>query len=91
MDGQNRPRAAGGFGGLRALSLFVHKHLNLDKKKDGTERVYFMGKFAEADAVVSRISICRKCKARNKNTARKCRKCGSVYMRPKRKDIRVKK
>jgi len=50
-----------------------------------------MGKFAEADAVISKISICRKCKTRNKNTAKKCRKCGSIYMRPKRKDIRVKK
>jgi ribosomal protein L40E len=50
-----------------------------------------MGKFAEADAVISRITICRKCKARNKDTAKKCRKCGSIYMRPKRKDIRVKK
>jgi len=50
-----------------------------------------MGKFAEADAVIAKIAICRKCKARNKNTAKKCRKCGSIYMRPKRKDIRVKK
>ena len=50
-----------------------------------------MGKFAEADAVISKISICRKCKTRNKSTAKKCRKCGSIYMRPKRKDIRVKK
>ena len=50
-----------------------------------------MGKFAEADAVISKIAICRKCKARNKNTSKKCRKCGSIYMRPKRKDIRVKK
>ena len=50
-----------------------------------------MGKFAEADALISNISICRKCKARNKRSSLKCRKCGSVYMRPKRKDIRVKK
>jgi ribosomal protein L40E len=50
-----------------------------------------MGKFAEADAVISNIFICRKCKARNKRTALKCRKCGSVWMRAKRKDIRAKK
>ena len=50
-----------------------------------------MGKFAEADAVISNIFICRKCKSRNKRNAEKCRKCGSIWMRPKRKDIRVKK
>ena len=50
-----------------------------------------MGKFAESDAVISNIFICRKCKARNKRNSKKCRKCGSVYMRTKRKDIRVKK
>ena len=50
-----------------------------------------MGKFAEADAVISNIFICRKCKARNKRDAKMCRKCGSIYMRAKRKDIRVKK
>jgi len=50
-----------------------------------------MGKFAEADAAISRIAICRKCKARNKRNSEKCRRCGSIYMRPKRKDIRVKK
>jgi ribosomal protein L40E len=89
-------------------SLFVHKHLNLDKKKDGTKGLCLsaspckgdvwkfpgeitMGKFAEADAAISNIFICRKCKARNKRGSKKCRKCGSVYMRAKRKDIRVKK
>ncbi len=50
-----------------------------------------MGKFAEADAYISNIFICRKCKARNKRNSLKCRKCGSTYMRAKRKDIRVKK
>jgi ribosomal protein L40E len=50
-----------------------------------------MGKFAEADAVIQNIVICRKCKTRNKRGVEKCRKCGSHYMRPKRKDIRVKK
>ncbi|MEW6528914.1 MAG: 50S ribosomal protein L40e [Candidatus Micrarchaeota archaeon] len=50
-----------------------------------------MGKFAEADVEIAKIVICRKCKARNKKGATKCRKCGSVYMRPKRKDIRAKK
>jgi len=50
-----------------------------------------MGKFPEADKRLSEILICRKCKSRNKKTAKKCRKCGSAYMRPKRKEIRVKK
>ncbi|MGV8176587.1 MAG: 50S ribosomal protein L40e [Candidatus Bilamarchaeaceae archaeon] len=50
-----------------------------------------MGKFPEADAQISKITICRRCKARNKAGIEKCRKCGSVYMRPKRKDIRAKK
>ncbi|MBM3228933.1 50S ribosomal protein L40e [Candidatus Parvarchaeota archaeon] len=50
-----------------------------------------MGKFAEADAEISKLAICRKCKARNKKTAEKCRKCGYKWMRPKRKDLRAKK
>lgn len=50
-----------------------------------------MGKFAEADAIIANIFICKKCKARNKRGTKKCRKCGSIYLRPKRKDIRVKK
>ena len=50
-----------------------------------------MGKFAEADAIISNIFICRKCKARNKRGAAKCRKCGYGSLRPKRKDIRAKK
>ncbi len=50
-----------------------------------------MGKFPEADAEIMNIFICRKCKSRNKRGAEKCRKCGSKWMRPKRKDIRVKK
>lgn len=50
-----------------------------------------MGKFAEADAEIIKIAICRKCKSRNKKGVAKCRKCGSTFLRPKRKDIRVKK
>lgn len=50
-----------------------------------------MGKFAEADQDIIKIVICRKCKARNKKGVVKCRKCGSVFFRPKRKDIRTKK
>lgn len=50
-----------------------------------------MGKFIEADAEIVKIVICRKCKARNKKRIAKCRKCGSIFMRPKRKDIRAKK
>ena len=50
-----------------------------------------MGKFAEADAVISTIAICKKCKARNKRGVKLCRKCGYKALRPKRKDIRAKK
>ncbi|HQT45330.1 MAG TPA: 50S ribosomal protein L40e [Candidatus Micrarchaeota archaeon] len=50
-----------------------------------------MGKFAEADAEISLIVICKSCKARNKKGAEKCRKCGYKVLRPKRKDIRSKK
>ena len=50
-----------------------------------------MGKFPLADAHISKLVICRKCKARNKKGVERCRKCGYSYLRPKRKDIRVKK
>jgi ubiquitin-large subunit ribosomal protein L40e len=50
-----------------------------------------LGKFAEADALISNIFICKKCKARNKRNSVHCRKCGYTYLRPKRKDIRAKK
>ena len=50
-----------------------------------------MGKFPIADAHISKIVICKKCKSRNKATVERCRKCGYRYLRPKRKDIRVKK
>ena len=50
-----------------------------------------MGKFPEADAELSKITICRKCKTRNKKGVPKCRNCGSPHLRPKRKEIRAKK
>jgi ribosomal protein L40E len=50
-----------------------------------------MGKFPLADEVLGKIVICRKCKARNHAGTLKCRKCGSIYLRPKRKEKRVKK
>ncbi len=50
-----------------------------------------MGKFPEADAQLSKIWVCRKCKSRNKKGAEKCRKCGSKDLRPKKKDVRAKK
>ena len=53
--------------------------------------VPIMGKFPLADQVLTSMVICRKCKARNKAGIEKCRKCGSTYLRPKRKDKRVKK
>jgi len=50
-----------------------------------------MGKFPQADAELSKVWICRKCKARNKKGAKKCRKCGYPHLRPKRKDMKAKK
>jgi ribosomal protein L40E len=50
-----------------------------------------MGKFPLADASITRIWICRKCKGRNRQGAEKCRRCGSKYLRPKNKELRVKK
>jgi large subunit ribosomal protein L40e len=49
-----------------------------------------MGKFPIADAELAKIKICKKCKARNFYGAVKCRKCGSPYLRPKRKDLKTK-
>ena len=48
-----------------------------------------MGKFPEADAEIVKVKICLRCKARNPITAKKCRKCGSTYFRPKRKERKV--
>ena len=50
-----------------------------------------MGKFPEADAEITKVWICRRCKARNKAGMKKCRKCGSEYLRPKNKEIKSKK
>ena len=50
-----------------------------------------MGKFPEADAELIKILVCRKCKTRNKKDLKKCRKCGSIFLRPKRREIRAKK
>jgi large subunit ribosomal protein L40e len=50
-----------------------------------------MGRFPIADEELSKIVICRKCKARNKKGTEKCRKCGSSALRPKTKDLRAKK
>lgn len=50
-----------------------------------------MGKFPLADNVLGHMVVCRKCKARNRVGVEKCRKCGSTYLRPKRKEKRVKK
>ena len=50
-----------------------------------------MGKFQIADDQLVKIWICRKCKGRNRANAEKCRRCGYRYLRPKRKEKRVKK
>ena len=50
-----------------------------------------MGKFPEADARIAAVWICSRCKSRNKRGAKKCRDCGSRYLRPKNKEIRAKK
>ncbi len=50
-----------------------------------------MGKFPIADAEIAKIWICKRCKSRNHAGSEKCRKCGSKYLRPKRKALRAKK
>ncbi len=50
-----------------------------------------MGKFAIADEEIAKVWICRRCKARNRAGATKCRKCGYKYLRPKHKELRTKK
>jgi large subunit ribosomal protein L40e len=50
-----------------------------------------MGKFPEADAVLMNIVVCKRCKTRNKKNVEKCRKCGSEFLRPKRRELRAKK
>ena len=46
-----------------------------------------MGKFPIADAKLRAISICKKCKARNKTGVEKCRKCGYKFLRVKKTEI----
>ncbi len=50
-----------------------------------------MGKFSLADELLTSTWVCRRCKARNRAGVTKCRKCGSRYLRVKRKEARVKK
>jgi large subunit ribosomal protein L40e len=61
------------------------------KESKGKSRCYIMGKFPLADAELTKIWICRRCKARNRAGSKMCRKCGYKVLRPKRKDARVKK
>ncbi|VVB57286.1 50S ribosomal protein L40e [uncultured archaeon] len=64
--------------------LYIHNSISLNIILRG----YHMGKFPEADALIAKIVICRKCKSRNKLGVEHCRKCGYKYLRPKK---RVKK
>ncbi len=50
-----------------------------------------MGKFPIADAEIAKIWICKRCKARNAAGAKKCRKCGYGFLRPKNKETKAKK
>lgn len=50
-----------------------------------------MGKFAIADEQLAMVWICRRCKARNKAGVEICRKCGYRHLRPKNRELRVKK
>jgi large subunit ribosomal protein L40e len=50
-----------------------------------------MGRSPLADAELSKIWICKKCKARNRAGSTKCRRCGYPALRPKRKDVKAKK
>ncbi len=50
-----------------------------------------MGKFPIADEELAKVAICRRCKARNRAGAAKCRKCGYHDLRPKHKELKTKK
>ncbi|MEM3841519.1 MAG: 50S ribosomal protein L40e [Candidatus Micrarchaeaceae archaeon] len=50
-----------------------------------------MGKFPIADLELSKVKICKKCKARNSAKSTMCRKCGYKYLRPKNKEPKAKK
>lgn len=50
-----------------------------------------MGKFPVADAEITSVLICRRCKARNSRSSKKCRKCGYTSLRPKNKTVKRKK
>ncbi len=50
-----------------------------------------MGKFPIADEQISKVLICRRCKARNKVGRKTCRKCGYDVLRPKHKEVKAKK
>lgn len=47
-----------------------------------------MARFAEAEARILRIKICRKCNARNALRAKRCRKCGYKGLRMKNRDVK---
>ncbi len=50
-----------------------------------------MGKFPVADRAFLKVSVCKKCKARNPRYALTCRKCNYKNLRPKRakrKDVK---
>jgi large subunit ribosomal protein L40e len=50
-----------------------------------------MAKFPEAEKLLNEILICNRCKARNSKNAKRCRKCGSIYLRQKNKRLKTKK
>ena len=50
-----------------------------------------MGKFPEADKELNDTWVCLKCKTRNKKGVKRCRKCGSKYLRRKSREIKAKK
>jgi len=50
-----------------------------------------VGRFPIADEELAKIWICKRCKARNRAGATKCRKCGYRYLRPKKKELAPKK
>jgi len=47
-----------------------------------------MARFAEAEARILRMKICRNCNARNAIRATRCRKCGYIGLRMKNREIK---
>ncbi len=75
----------------RFINLYYENKLLHSLEVINVSGAFKMGKSPLADAEISKIWICKKCKARNKAGSEKCRRCGYRYLRPRRKELKAKK